>query len=74
MPDQKTQIEKFKSLLDKYPDRRIKTLDRMRGILISHTLGRDFNESMEDYYIRRPDIKESDDDIKELISKYEWMV
>ena len=70
-PNYKIQVDEFKAILNKYPERRIKTLDRMRGILASRIIGRDFNESMEAYYIRRPDIKASNEAIKILIDKYE---
>ena len=64
------QTEHFKRLLEKYPDRRIQTLDRMRALLASHCLARGFGESMEAYYMRNPQMKETDDGIQNLIIEY----
>lgn len=62
-------VDKFRKLLIKHPDRRVKTIERMRDLLISHTLGRDFGGSMEDYYKQRPDLKITDEGLKALISE-----
>ena len=62
-------VEKFRQLLIKHPDRRVKTIERMRGVLVSHTLGRDFGGSMEDYYKQRPDLKRTDEGLQALITE-----
>lgn len=63
--------DRFKTLLDKYPDHRIQTLDKMRALLASHSLARGFGETMESLYERRPDMQATDEGIKDLIIEYE---
>ena len=63
--------DKFKKLLDKYPERRIKTLDRMRSLIASHCLAREFGETIESLYERRPDMQATDEGLKDLIIEYE---
>ena len=62
-------VEHFRQILIKYPERREKTIERMRGVLASHVLGRDFGGSMEDYYKQRPDIKRTDEGLQALIAE-----
>ena len=65
------QSDKFRALLEKYPERRIQTLGRMRHLLASHALARRFGQSMKEFYVENPRIGDTDKLLKDMIIEYE---
>ena len=63
----KLYLEKYRGLARKYPDRIAQHIERAENELRSLTLGREFGESTESYFVRRPDVKKRWDEIKQAI-------
>lgn len=49
----------------------VKTLERIRGVLASSALRRDFGETMENYFVRNPEEKRKDEQLTTFVTELE---
>ena len=66
-------LEKYRKLVEKYPDRLDKHLERAKDEAVSVVLGREFGETTEDYFERHPDVKRRWDEVMFAIREMEQL-